>query len=520
MPLARIRQWSALVAIAAFVSLSGCESGSRSGGSSDQWRFTGEVVADEAHAALAAREVLAAGGSAADAAVALTFSLGVTYPSAAGLGGGGQCLVYTPLRRGDRIVALEFLPGRTAAPSGGGWASAVPGTVHGMNALHVRFGRLRWPRTIVAAERLARFGHPASQALTDDLMAGSQELFRDPAAQAIFGGHDGRPVARGGTLIQPDLAALLGRLRLFGAEDFYTGDSARRLAGAVAQAGGSLAAEDLQRYRSRWRGSLSLSVDDAELHTSPGAGGAVAVAIWGGAATNARNGEARGTARYRLLAQAARHALAAPPPSTQDALERGALAEEAGDDGAISADDSRRALSDVPTTSFAVVDRRGMAVACGLTMNGRFGAGKIAQGTGIVLAAAPEQDRVPPVAPVLLVDRSGRQALLAAGASGDAAASALAAVLLALLDGELSLGDAVAAPRVHLDGASNRLVVEAAIGAADHADLTARGHRLVAVEAIGRVNAIRCPGGLRHEPESCRVTNERRRFGPAAGGSP
>ena len=525
MSLARVRQWAALVAIAASVSLSGCETGSRTGGSSEQWRFTGEVVADEAHAALAAREVLAAGGSAADAAVALTFSLGVTYPSAAGLGGGGQCLVYSPLRRGDRIVALDFLPGRTAASSGDGWASAVPGTVHGMDALQARFGRLRWPRTLVAAERLARFGHPASRALTDDLAAGAQVLFRDPPARAVFGGRDGGSVARGETWIQPDLAALLERLRLSGGADFYTGDTARRLAEAVTQAGGALAAEDLERYRSRWRRTVSLPVDDAELHAPPGAGGAVAVAIWGRAGADGRYGEAEGAARYRLLAQAARHALNAPPPATQSALEREALVDGTGSDGAeasaVSGDGDRPGLSDVRTTSFAVVDRRGMAVACGLTMNGLFGAGRLAQGTGVVLAAAPERDRAPPVAPVLLVDRSSRQALLAAGASGNTTApSALAALLLALLDGEQPLGEAVAAPRLHHDGASGRLAVEPAIGAATRADLRARGHRLVEVEAIGRINAIQCPGGLQREPESCRFTNERRRFGRAAGESP
>ena len=526
-PPARVRQRSTLVALAAIAVLAmlvGCASDDQrpGGGLPTNPAFAGAVVADEPHAVLAAREVLAAGGSAADAAAALTFALAVTYPSAAGLGGGGQCLVYARGEDEDRIVSLDFLPGRQPPPAGGGRAIAVPGTVRGMDALQARYGRLRWSQTLVAAERLAGLGHPASRALVRDLAAGADALFRDPAARFLFGARGGGPLAEGRTIVQPDLAALLERLRLAGGAEFYTGRTARHFEDAVARAGGVLDGAALERYRPRWRGTVSVPFGDEELHTVPGAGGAVAAAIWALAGADGRYGEAGAAGRARLLADAVLRGFASPPASAEGALDPASLAPGTGGEGGDEATTAgaRPGLGAVPTTSFAVVDRRGMAVACGLTMNGLFGAGKVAPGTGIVLAAAPEPDLPPPLAPVVLVNRNSRQVFLAAGAGGgEAAPSALGTVLLELLDGERPLGAALAAPRLHRGGAPDGLTVEPALDAAARSALAKRGHRAVEVAAIGRVNAIHCPDGLPRSPESCRYASDPRGFGIAAGGS-
>src|SRR4051794_13067311 len=80
--------------------------------------FLGGVVADEPRAALAAREVLSAGGTAADAAVTLAFVLGVTLPSRAGLGGGGGCLAYASDRKSPNEGVPETVLFTPVAPSG------------------------------------------------------------------------------------------------------------------------------------------------------------------------------------------------------------------------------------------------------------------------------------------------------------------------------------------------------------------------------------------------------------------
>ena len=517
MSLARLRQWATLLAIVALVPLAGCQSVRPP----VQAKFLGAVVGDEAHSILAARGALAAGGTAADAAVALTFALAATYPSVASLGGGGQCLVYVPGRDIDTIQALDFLPGHMAAPSDGGTTIAVPGTVRGMDALQTRFGRLPWSRTLHAAEQLARHGHPVSRSLADDLASGGDALVRDPAARAIFTGSDGRLYVQSRAIFQRDFALLLERLRHAGPADFYTGRTARLLVDAVERAGGTLRAEDLAGYQARWRGTVSLAVGNEELHTSPGAGGAVAAAVWGLAGADGRYVDAEDAERHHLLAEAAQRTFAHAPIATEVVLKREALADamsdEGTEEGTPSGSEVSSGLSNVRTTSFTIVDRNGMTVACGLTMNGLFGAGRLAPGTGTILAAPPEPNLVPPIAPVVLVNRNSRQLILAASGGGEGAApSALAAVLLAVVDGERPLDKAVEAPRVHYDSASDRLFVEPMIGAAARAELEARGHRVVEVPVIGRVNAIHCPDGPSRDFRSCHTASDRRRFGPAA----
>src|SRR5260221_5056316 len=91
--------------------------------------YAGAVVADEPHAALVGREVLTQGGSAGDAAVATYFALSVTLPSTAGLGGGGVCVAYDPLKK--RMEVIDFLPRPTA-----GGAMAVPANLRRIALLH------------------------------------------------------------------------------------------------------------------------------------------------------------------------------------------------------------------------------------------------------------------------------------------------------------------------------------------------------------------------------------------------
>ncbi|MBT6441650.1 MAG: gamma-glutamyltranspeptidase, partial [Alphaproteobacteria bacterium] len=192
--------------------------------------FFGGVATDEPRATLIGRDVLMAGGTAADAAVAVYFTLAVTYPSNASLGAGGTCLVQDPDvdDLADTVRALEFLPGvavgsATANPRR---ATAVPAAVRGMFALYSRYGRLDWARLVAPAENLARFGHPISRALARDLSLAESELFDDRDVRRIFGDAEGLPLVEGQRLTQLDLAAVLAQVRIKGPGDFYGGDLA------------------------------------------------------------------------------------------------------------------------------------------------------------------------------------------------------------------------------------------------------------------------------------------------------
>ena len=189
--------------------------------------FAGGVAAEEPRAALVGRQVLVSGGSAADAATAMYFTLSVTYPSAASLGGGGVCLVYDV--ESKKIETLRFLPGQPANPAPPGTVrTAVPGNPAGFFALHARFGSQRWATHVSRAEQLARFGTRASRALAWDIAWARAWLQPHRQSWNILA-PDGQPLKEGQFLRQIDLAGILSSLRARGPGEFYRG----RLSGCV-----------------------------------------------------------------------------------------------------------------------------------------------------------------------------------------------------------------------------------------------------------------------------------------------
>jgi gamma-glutamyltranspeptidase/glutathione hydrolase len=192
------------------------------------------VAADESRAAEIGRDILQAGGNAADAAVAMYFAMAVTLPSAASLGASGACIVHN-----DRTKAAEAFVFPPVAASGtvAGQPFTVPSGVRAITLMHVRHGQLRWEATVAPAERLARFGVPVSRALARDLQSAGGAL-GDRDARRIFGA-----MAEGTTLIQPELAGTLGAIRQRGGADFFQGQLARTMS---EQLGGSLSVEALR----------------------------------------------------------------------------------------------------------------------------------------------------------------------------------------------------------------------------------------------------------------------------------
>ncbi|MGD9535871.1 MAG: gamma-glutamyltransferase [Alphaproteobacteria bacterium] len=491
--------------------------------------FIGGVAADEPRAALVARDVLAGGGTAADGAVALYFALAVTYPSTASLGGGGACLVYRPNEDGDSTEALEF-PARasTLEPAGVERPSAVPGVVRGMAALHARYGALRWEQLLSPAENLARFGFPISRAFAADVGLAAGPLFVDPGAQRLYARTDGTPLGEGDEVTALDLAGVLAQLRLKGAGEFYTGVMAGRLAAAVQQAGGTLSLDELRAVAPAWRETASLKYGDNVLHTAPppSLGGITALRQFAALAADDRYKEAGPSERPHLAAEASLRAWRERAQSNDDAPLAAERLEAllAGYDPARhqpASDLSEPWPSEPPSgTSFVVIDRAGMAVACTVTLNNLFGTGRILPGFGFFLAAMPRgADPAASIAPALLVNHNTHQVFLAAAATGGAgASSSLAAVLRELLIDQARLPAALAAPRLHNGANPDRTYVEAGMGTEATDQLRERGHAVNDVPAIGRANAISCPGGLPRSPETCEFGTDPRSMGLAVGG--
>ena len=431
--------------------------------------FLGGVVAEEPRAALVGREILAAGGTAADAAVAIGFALGVTLPSRASLAGGGVCLAYQADR--GQALAATFLPRAPARlDPGADRPAALPGTPRGLYALHARLGRLPFERLIAPAEQLARFGTEASRAFARDLAVVSGPLFADPQARAAFARTDGAPLGEGDRLVQPELANVIGLIRSQGVGDLYQGGLARRLADASAAAGGALPVEELRTTLPSLTTTLRATLGNDTLHVAP-VGGSIGAAV-ALRRLAARAGEAEAEAAA-LAAAAASRAGAEPTALLEGAAPAGGT------------------LPPVlgATTGFVVADREGMAVACALTMNNLFGTGRVAPGTGLVLAAAPGIGRVPPALPtVLLVANEPIRAFRAAAAASGGAGAPLALAL----------------------------AVRQAIGGAAAAEAVA-GPRAGEAERLGRVMLLSCPGYLPRDPRSCSWAADPRGHGLAIG---
>ena len=231
-------------------------------------------------------DVLKRGGNAIDAAVAVGLALAVVWPSAGNIGGGG----FMVIRMADgRTTAIDY---REMAPAAahrnvyldekgeyikessqyGHRAAGVPGTVAGMALALEKYGRLKWATVIEPARRLAAEGFPVWYQLERSLKGSSTQLSRYPETKRIFL-RDGNPYETGETFRQPELAAVLTRLKSFGPREFYSGRTARLIEAAMKRAAGNgtpwMTVEDLKNYRAVERTPLRGNYRGYEVITMP-----------------------------------------------------------------------------------------------------------------------------------------------------------------------------------------------------------------------------------------------------------
>jgi gamma-glutamyltranspeptidase / glutathione hydrolase len=492
--------------------------------------FAGVVAADEPRATVIGRDILGNGGTAIDAAVAMYFTMAVTLPSRVGLGGGGVCVIYDgKLKRGE---AIEFLP--RSAPSGG----MVPSNMRAMAAMHARNGTLRWERLLAPAESMARFGHPVSRAFARDLAAAAEFIAASPDLSRLFATRDGRLAKTGDKILQPELSAVLGGIRRQGAPYLHGGPFAARLAEASSAAGLPLTAEDVRRNVPRLVEAMAMAANKRDVaYFSPprAAGGVVGAQIWGlltGASDYAGAGEDE---KEHLFAEAALRAYAErskwmqPDGSSSVSLE--ALADPGRLDRMMADYDPQRhtpAASFTPppqeistqaySAGFVVGDQYSNAVACNFTMNRLFGSGRVAVGTGIILAAPPrsQNDGSTSLAAVIVGNTAtGDVRFAGVGGGGPVGTTALARVMLDTVAGEESLSQAISKPRVHTNGAPDAVLHEITMAKPARDALARRGHSLRAVSALGHVNAIYCSLGLKDRGGTCEVASDPRGYGLA-----
>ncbi len=256
----------------------------------------GAVTAMTAGAARAGGGILAAGGNAADGAVAAMLAAGVVEPAMNGLGGTAYAVVFEPGR--GRVTALDgsarcperaqedmfeplegvggglygFPPTRGDHAETGALSVLAPTAPATLVELHRRFGRLPFAAVVEPALRLAEEGFVPDWVFCVHVAAGYRRLRLSPAAFALYTRGDGLPFVPSGEedrLRNPELAASLRLLAEEGPGPFYRGPMARRLLDAVNEAGGILSESDLAGATVREVPPLDFSFRDLTLATLP-----------------------------------------------------------------------------------------------------------------------------------------------------------------------------------------------------------------------------------------------------------
>jgi gamma-glutamyltranspeptidase/glutathione hydrolase len=215
-------------------------------------------------ASQAGQEILAAGGNAFDAAVAVSAALAVVEPSSSGLGGGGFYLLHRQSDGFETMVdAREKAPGAATRdmyldksgneiPGGstsGPLSSAIPGEPAAFEYLARKYGKLPLKQSLAPAIRIARDGFPLYARLQFALKYKREVLARSPDAAKAFLTPDGNVPEVGAIIKQPDLANTLEAIANQGAKGFYEGPVAANLVAGVRAGGGIWTLEDLKAYR-------------------------------------------------------------------------------------------------------------------------------------------------------------------------------------------------------------------------------------------------------------------------------
>lgn len=367
------------------------------------------VVGDEPLAVRAGASVLSQGGSAVDAVTATYFALAVTYPVAAGLGGGGICIVHDSAT--GRTEEFDFL----ARDASGGGPFAVPGNVRGFALMQNDYGALPWQRDISPGEGYAAAGFPISRALAARLTDAQDVIRLDASLAAEFLDESGKVKPEGAAVSSAELAQTLAAIRVKGPEGFYKGEVGARIIAYSQSQGGAFGVPEFAAYAAMRGAPQVMQMGEAtvSLPSQRTGSGAFAGALFDN--LNRAQGTNIGSTDLQASVVFA----------VKQALTRFAIT---------------NLPSDLGATGFAAIDGRGQAAACAVTMNGPFGSGHTATGTGVTLARAPSSGQAGVAAafltPVIATRGGSAVSLAGAGAGGPNGTAAIGYALARLARGD------------------------------------------------------------------------------------
>ncbi|MCA0045968.1 gamma-glutamyltransferase [Mesorhizobium sp. B283B1A] len=465
----------------------------------------GMVVTAQHLASEVGVEVLKKGGNAVDAAVAVGYALAVVYPNAGNIGGGGFMTIrfkdgkstFLDFRERAPLAATKTMyldkDGKPVkgASLDGYLAVGVPGSVAGFEMAREKYGTLSRQDLMAPAITYAKDGFVLNQGDAASLAGNAQRLAKDPAAAAIFLKPDGKPYGIGERLVQPDLAASLSAISDKGPDAFYKGAIADAIVKASGAKGGILAKPDFEQYAVRELKPVTCSYRGYEITSSPppSSGGVIICEILNVLEGYPLSYLGAGSAEtVHVMVEAMRHAYvdrnsALGDPDFVDNPVTKLLDKAYAKDIRDKIDPFRAGVSQdlMPkgfgeskeTTHYSIIDNDGNAVAVTYTLNGSFGAGVVADGTGILLnnemddftqkpgvpnlyglvqgeanAIQPKKTPLSSMSPTI-VARDGKPFMVIGSPGGSRIITITLEAIVNVIDHGMNIQEAIDAPRIH-----------------------------------------------------------------------
>ena len=509
----------------------------------------GMVVSQNRQATEVGRDILARGGNAVDAAVAVSFALAVTLPRAGNLGGSGFLVAHLA-ERGETI-ALDY---RSVAPLAasrafytgadgeinwdqltfGPAAAAVPGTVAAMHQVWREHGSLPWRELLQPAHDMAATGIEVWPDLAHVLNL-AKEVLAHYAPGSAYLKPGGEAWAAGDRLVQADLAWSLAQLMEYGADAFYRGALAERIVTGFAEAGGILTLEDLAAYEVKRREPVSTTYRGKRVVSFPpvSAGGVTLLQMLNMLEhfplADYGPGSVRGLhvmAEVMKRAAANRRSLLGDPDFVEVLTEayidkdlaRDMAAkidlETVADVDTIQAEPLERYESR-DTTHFSIMDRHGNAVSNTTTLGYSFGSGFVAPGTGILFdnqmrnfsfrdgddhknALAPGKRMLSTMTPTLVFDEDDEVWLVTGTPGGSRIINVVLQVVVNVVDHGMNVASATHQPRIHQGWRNRKLGIERGMNPEVIRLLEAMGHEIDVQQTMGSTQSILWQDGEFH----------------------
>lgn len=511
----------------------------------------GMISAEDAIAAQVGANILARGGNAVDAAVAVGFALAVTHPAAGNLGGGGFMVIH--LKETGKTITLDFremAPERAnrdmfLGPDGSvdnrqaqfSHASAgVPGTVMGLLEALETYGTMSRRQVMGPAIKLADKGFTVSPALAAGLEDARPRFAADESSIEYFVGVKANKNWR-----QADLAKTLRRIMREGADGFYAGETAQLIADEMAEGRGLITLEDLANYQTVTRAPVTGTYRGYEIAamSPPSSGGVHIVQMLNILEGYDLRADGHNSAAYlHKLTESMRRAYAdrskylgdpdfvdVPVEALTDKAYAARLRAGINLDTASNSSDILPGSDLVPepvnTTHYSTMDRFGNAVSVTYTLNFSYGSGYSVDGAGFLLnnemddfSAKPgspngygliggEANKIEPrkrplssMTPMIVL-KDGDVVLATGSPGGSTIITAVMQVALNVMEWEMNLAEATSQGRIHHQWLPDRLAVEPTINTDTIRILREMGHDIAngpdgstARVILGRVNSV------------------------------